>query len=1082
MMVVLAAMVLGAVSMNRLPVDLFPEVDIPYVSVVTIYPGASPSEIESQIADELEEEFTSLSDLESMKSDSLESVSFIILEFSTEADLEEKAADVRDKVEAIKNQLPEDAEDPKVLKFDIGSFPIMFAAISAPRSLSEVRKTADDIVKPYMERIPGIASVGISGGLEREIHVNVNRDKLYGYNLSILQVVEALAKDNLDIPAGRIKRGTDESLVRVLGEYGSVEEIGDVNIVSPMGIVKIRDIADVQDSFKDVKTYSRLNGENAVSLQIIKQSDANTVAVSQHAKEAMKELSGKSVELDKKEDEKQQEVEGLLPDDYQIAIAMDMSKFIVDALRDVKTNLIYGCIFATLMVLLFLRDSRSTFIVFLAIPISIISTFMPVYAAGFSINFMSLMGLALAVGTLVDNSIVVLENIFRHLEKGKSPMDAARDGVKEVGLAVIVSGTTNVCVYMSVAFMSGMIGSFFREFGLTIAFATMFSIFTAFTLTPALSSRIFKPIVDSNGNHLNNGGNGLATKILTYIFFPVVIVFKYIIFPAFDFLFNGIQKRYPSILGFCIRVRWVPVTVVVILLVSAGMVAKQIPQEFVPQADQGELYVLYEMPAYASLDDTNRVAKQVEDMLSEIPEVSVYSTTVGEKIGRGSTEEQSDPRYGWTTVRLVSLKQRDKSTEDIVKLLRGKVADIPDATFQVSQSSMGGPPGELPMMIDVNGPDRDTLIRVAEEVEKIVKNTPGALDVSSSWAGGKAEIQIYPDKEKMASMGVDIATLGYTVRTSLEGDDSVQFSENGEEYDIRVRFDEEERADVRDVCNIPIMTPNGSVKLSNLADVKQELGPVTLTRKNGEPSIRIQGNLGDKTIAEVIKSVDEQLKEKDILPSGYTVDYEGHYSEMEEMGKEMGLAIGLAILFVFMVMAAQFESLLYPFVVMFTLPLTFIGVAWSLFLSGRTLNMMTQIAIVMLIGIVVNNGILLVDFINQRRGWGMARNNAIMRAGVVRLRPILITSFSTMSAMLPSAIFAGSGGGFRTPMAIVAIGGMLVSTFLTLVFIPVMYTLIDDLPRLFQRIFMGKKLEPVWDEDGDVTGLSGIEQFRGDEY
>lgn len=1027
-MLILSMVVLGAAAITKLPVELFPKVDFPVVTVVTVYPGASPHEMENLITEKLEDEFKSLSDLKTFTSESLESVSFVMLEFTSDSDLDAKAADVRDKVESLKRNLPDDAEDPMVMTFDLDSFPIMFAAVSAPRSLSEVRKTTEDVVKEYIERVPGVAAVGLSGGLEREIHVNVNRDKLSGYNLSILQVVQALAKDNLNVPAGKIKKGTDESIVRVIGEYVDVEEIENVNIPSPMGLIKIKDIATVKDGFKDIANYARLNGNNAISLQVQKRSGANTAAVSDAVKKAIAELTGTEVNGHGKAKGKGAAAatkKAVLPADYDIRVGNDMSRFITDALKDVKESLFYGILFATLMVFLFLRDLRTTFIIFLAIPVSIISTFLPMYVAGFTINFMSLMGMALAVGTLVDNSVVVLENIFRHVEMGKKAMEAAADATNEVGLAVLVSGTTNICVYMSVAFMSGTTGAFFKEFGLTIAFATIFSIIVAFTLTPALASRMLKE---------RKGG---AIKGM-----------------------NRMQKSYLGVLTFCMNKRYVPVIIILLLFASAMVVIKKVPSEYVPASDQGELYVIYELPSYAALDDTNRVSLDVEKLVSAIPEVSTYITVVGSKITRGSLEGQSQARYGYTSVRLVEFENRKRSTEEIVRLLRRQVAGIPDSRFQVIQSNMGGPPGELPLVMDVTGPDLATLIPLAERVQKIVENTPGAMDITSSWQKGKKEIQVIPDKTKMASMGLDVATVGYTTRVSLEGDDTVKYKVGGDEYDVRIRFDGSMRESVDDVKNIPLMTAGGAIRLDNVAQIEQTLGPVNISRKDGRPSISIQGNLGDATIAEVANSIRDTVAEEDFLPVGYKLEFGGQMSEMEEMGLEMFLSMILAILFVYMVMAAQFESFVHPFVVMFTLPLTFIGVAWALFLTGKTMNMMSMIGIVMLIGIVVNNGIIFIDFINQLRAQGVPRDEAVLQAGPLRLRPILITSLTTICGMLPAAFLSGSGGGFRTPMAITALGGMVVSSALTLIFIPVIYTLFDDFMRFFKKL-MGAKLENV---------------------
>ncbi|MFH1538951.1 MAG: efflux RND transporter permease subunit, partial [bacterium] len=710
-MVVMAVVVLGLFAVMRLPVELFPKIDIPYVTVVTIYPGASPEEIETLITDKLEDELSAISDLKSMTSESQENFSMIALEFKVEASLDAKAADVRDKVNSIKYLLPDDAEDPIVYKLDLDSFPIMFFSVSSTRPPIEVRKTAEDIIKKKMEQIPGVATVAILGGREREIQIDVDRNRLASKNLNILQVVEALRKDNLNVPVGKLKKGTEESLVRVIGEFTTVEEIGAVEIPTPMGNVRIRDIAEVKDSYKDIDHYARLMGKNAVSLSVQKQSGANTAAVSFAA---VKELE----KLDKS-----------LPD-YNVSLVSDLSSFIKDAVKDVRTNLFYGALFATIMIILFLRDGRSSFIIFLAIPTAIISTFMPIYSVGFTINFMSLMGLAIAVGTLVDNSTVVLENIYRHLEMGKSPPEAAHDGVREVGLAVMASGLTNICVYLPVAFMSGMVGQFFKEFGFTVAFATAFSIFIAFTLTPSLGARILKAKIDKNGNKrepskaspgvvfpgliiiglilyfglgkaipaINEGalaaGGGVG---MLAVFAEIVIgvllaipAFKMVIFPAFDAGYAVVERNYPKVLEFALRRRAVVMGMVTALFLVSVFITTRLGFEFVGQGDTGEFQVMVEMPPYASLDDTDAVIRKVEKMIEKIPELEVMSSAVGAR-ETGTGTQSSDPGYGYVKAKLVPFKKRKRSTDEVMQSLRTQVADIPDAIFQISQASMGGP-------------------------------------------------------------------------------------------------------------------------------------------------------------------------------------------------------------------------------------------------------------------------------------------------------------------------------------------------------------------------------------------------------
>jgi HAE1 family hydrophobic/amphiphilic exporter-1 len=1073
-MVILAIVVLGINAYTRLPVELFPKVDIPWVTVVTVYPGANPEEIETQVTDKLEDELSSLADLKSMKSDSEENLSMIALEFDVGVNLDAKAADVRDKVAAAKHLLPDDSEDPIVLKLDLDSFPIMFFSVSSNRPPIEVRKTAEDIIKKRLEQVPGVATVALLGGKEREIHIDIDRNRLAAKNLNILQVVEALGRDNLNVPVGKVKHGTDESLVRVVGEYATVGEIRGVEIPTQLGMVKISEIATVTDSYKEVDQYARLMGENAVNLSLQKQSGANTVEVSNRA---LKEM----LKLEKE-----------LPD-FNVKLTSDMSRFIKDAVSDVQQNLLYGALFATIMIILFLRDARSTFIIFLAIPVAIIGTFMPIYTAGFTINFMSLMGLAISVGTLVDNSTVVLENIFRHLEMGKKPQDAARDGIKEVGLAVIASGSTNICVFLPMAFMSGMVGQFFKEFGFTVAFATIFSIFVAFTLTPALAAKLLKPQEGGANGAKKQPPNGfivilalLAMAGATYtgltIGLPMVkealtgqgginlvmgfaitavstlvfvIGFIYGLFPAFDKFFGAIQAGYPAVLKFCVHkwTRYVVILAVTVMFASAIFIMAKglVGFEFVGEGDTGEFQVIVEMPPYATLGDTDNVVRKVETIVQKLPEFEVMSSTVGAQIS-GSGTQSSDPNYGYIMVKLTDFKDRDRTTNQILQEMRKKVATIPDALFQISQASMGGPPGQLDLNVEVNGPNMDTLVALSDKIEKIVKSTEGTIDVNNSWKIGKQEVRVEFNKKKLKEYGLDIATVSMTMRAAIEGDDSIKFRDMGDEYDIKVRFQPDQRMRVEDIGDITLPTMSGPVKISSISTIYQEQGPVGISRKNGIREITIGGNLAGRPLGTVQKEIQEKIDEMK-MPPGYNVHFAGQSEDMEEMNMQMGLAMGLAILFVYMVMAAQFESFFYPFVIMFTLPLTFIGVVWGLYLGRMTMNMMSMTGIVMLIGIVVNNAIIYIDFVNQYREKGMERNEAIQAAGPVRLRPILITSLTTICGMMPAAFMQGSGGGFRQPMAVAALGGMVVSSMLTLLVIPTMYTIVDDIVSFCGRIF-----------------------------
>ncbi len=1035
-MVIMSFVVVGLFSFSRLGIDIFPEIEFPYVVATVIYPGAGPEEMESQVCEPIEEEVSAIGGIKHVTSVSQEGLALIIMEFDLKMDVDLVAIDVKDKIDLIRQNLPEDIWDPIIQKFDPASMPIINLALSSPRSLDETYRLADKTVKTGLSRVRGLAEIQLTGGLEREIQVNLSRRKLRAYNLSAQLVTAFIGAENLNIPAGHIIEGRKQITVRLAGEFDDLDDIRNIRI--PIGhgrTVRLDQLGWVEDSFKEQRDRARFNGETSVGIELIKRADANTVEV---ANDVYREID---------------RIRTMLPPDVKLDIARDRSQFIKDSVNDVLGNMIIGILLTAAVLFLFLHSISSTVIAAVAMPTSIISTFILIDFAGFTLNMMSLMALAISVGILVANSIVVLENIERYKKQGLKSAEASSKGTGEIAVAVAAATLTNIVVFTPMAFMSGIVGQFFKQFGLTVAFATLFSLLVSFTLTPMMASRrigrvVYVAFAAAVLLLIQRQFGTDVTLLLLLVVILGVLAHVYGLLRKFaqlwDRFYDNLAKDYRESLQWALKHRFLVLSAVTLLLVgSLALVGfGLIGSEFFPAADQGEFSISIELPVGTSLDATDRVVNEVGRRVGGRRYVkSVYAAT-----GRSESGEfgGGGTHLGVIVVQMVDADLRPMSTADFINDLRPDLADLPGAKLTIREtSSMGGGGGEADIQVEITGQDIDYLNVIADSVITFMNQVGGLYNIESSWKLGKPELRVIPRRQYLSDRGMSPGALGMTLRNLIEGDVASKYREGGDEYDIRVKLDEAELQKAEDVENIYVKAKDDQITLNELTDVEYAEGPTTINHKDKLRMVTVSADIGRGTLGEKVGELRKLTDELD-LKTGYMVNYGGMAEFMTEAFSELFKALILAVILTYMLLAAILESYKHPFTIMLTLPLGLIGVLLALFITNNTISMLSLMALVMLVGIVVNNGILLIDYTNVLRSRGRGLNEAILEACPVRLRPVIMTNVATALGMLPLALGFGAGGEFRAPMAIVAIGGLLTSTMFTLYVIPVIY-------RLFER-------------------------------
>jgi HAE1 family hydrophobic/amphiphilic exporter-1 len=1105
LMVFSALAVLGWTAASKMRVELNPNVNFPFVTIVTIYPGAGPREVETLISKPIEDAVNGINGVKNVTSVSQEGISVVSIEFNLGVNSSEAAADVREKVDAIRASLPRDALSPTISKFDINAVPVLYYGMSSERPSKQLRYIAEEIVTNRLARVPGVASVTVLGGDKREIRVEVDQGRLDAYGLNIMQVVQALQAANLNVPGGRIEEQRREYAIRVVGEFENLDQIRNVRIpvtnrMNPMAapnVIHLSDVAQVKDGVAERTEGARVNQRNTVGIIITKAADANTVEVCEGVKK----------EIDRLKQE--------LPRDIEFALTQDESKFVLESLTDLRVALFLAIFLAVSIVYLFLHNIRGTFIVSLALPTSIVSTFLVMYGFGFTLNTMTMLALSLAVGILVDDSIVVLENIFRHLTQGEEPAEAALNGRSEIGLAAITITLVDVVVFVPIAFMGGITGQFFRSFGITVATATLFSLLVSFTLTPMLASRWFRAgeqveakrgvfaAFDRFYHWLDmlyrrvleralrrrwlviGVGNGLLIGILLVI--TGSLVGKNFIVPAASFAgFSAIFGFLFWLLALIWRSNRKPLFVagwgtfiMAVAFFLSGLLGSAVgrpllPFRFAPDQDQGIIQITVEMPAGTSLAATDRVLMRIEEAIFSKPslrqDIANVFTSIGNTssgfFGSGSrgpqygelqitcAEKQSlgDKLIGW----MPWVKQpylRTRSSAEIADEIRREIGTIPGAKIKVNAVSGFRGGGGAPILIELTGQDTELLVRTAEQVMAVVSPIEGIVDPDISWKLGKPELQVRVDAEKAASVGMSVAQVASALRTYIEGNTDTKFREAGKEYDIRVQLRKEQRQNIDTISTLVIGYFNGRpVRLSDVATVEMTSGPTKIDRKNRQRLVTFTAYLkpgyspGNMQLV-----INEALAKANLPPPGVQLKWSGEIQVQQEEGAFLGQALLLAIVLVYMLMAALFESLLMPLTIMLSLPQAMIGALLALVITGNSLNIVSMIGIIMLMGLVTKNAILLVDYTNTLRSRGLPRLQALLEAGPTRLRPILMTTFAMVFGMLPVALAIGRGSEFRAPLGIAVIGGLLLSTLLTLVVIPCVYTVFDDMGNWIAR-------------------------------
>ncbi len=1017
-MMVLALVVLGLFSYIKLSIDQYPNVDFPFVTITTILAGAGPEQMETEVTKKVEDAANTVEGVNHITSYSQEGVSIVVIEFKLEIDGRSATQDVRDKVAAIRADMPDGIEDPIIQRFDPASQPIFSLTVSGKRPEKEITTYTRDVIKKRVENVPGVGNVEVVGGAEREVNIEVDAVKLQAYKLSIQDVITAISISNMEVPAGSLIQGKRQILLRTIGKFKNVVDFNKVIVTSPGGKpVYLSDVARVVDGVKERTSLTRYNGISAVSLEIKKQSGGNTVEVADAIRKQFAKI--------------QQE----LPADLTISIARDNSTRIRDSVNDVLFDIFYGGFLAVVVVFLFLANMRATIISAIALPTSIIASFIVMYALNFTLNMMSLLALSLAVGLLIDDAIVVIENIYRHMKMGKDSIQAAKDATAEIGLAVMATTFTIVAVFVPVAFIPGLIGRFFFQFGITVSVSVLVSLFVAFTLTPMLSSRW----LDKEDEEYDPKKAGILKRFLHW----------------FNHQFEVLSERYKGAIRWSLTRRFTVLFGAIAVFFLSLFCIRFLGTSFFPSSDESEFTMNVQSAPGSSLEQTSDLCQRIEKLLNERKEVTSILTTIG--AGNDPVTKAS------ILVKVVKKKDRDKSTEQISDEIRKIVTQVPGATVDFTTSH--GPGGAQKMYaMSIRGPNIDTLKILSDKVEKIVRQTKGTVDISNSLTLSKPEYRIRIDRDRASELGLNVASIASSVRAMVDGAVASQYQEGDEQYDVRVRLAKKDRTWLEDIRNLAIKGNKDDaakqkivVPVGYVASVDQAVGPSKIDRYDRQREIRVEANLLGRQLGEVMADVQKETA-KIQLPVGYTMGVVGMGEMQKESFSNILLSLFLAIIFVYIVLAAQFESFTYPFAIMFALPMSLIGAVIALIIFHSALSVMSLIGIIMLMGLVTKNGILLVDYTNTLRGHGHSRTEALIQAGATRLRPILMTTFAMIFGMVPVAFAMGEGSEFRSPMGQAVIGGLITSTFLTLFIVPVVYSLIDDFTwkKLFRKLHLVK--------------------------
>ncbi|HPI12993.1 MAG TPA: efflux RND transporter permease subunit [Spirochaetota bacterium] len=1022
MMIFVALIVLGYVGFSKMPLDLLPDIEFPIAAVITEYKGVGPKEIESTVTRRLEESLAGINNIDYITSTSKEGMSLIGVRFIWGTDMSLAVSDIRERIDIIKKFLPEGIETPVVLKFDVSMMPIMVLSVSGSKDSSYLREYAEDNLKNLLEQIDGVASAVPIGGQKREVRVELVKNRMEAYDISIETVVGMVGLENMNVAGGDIKSPHRKYTLRTKGEFESLEDIRNMVVSVKNGTpIYLKDVARVYDAPAERKELVRLNGENGVVIRMTKQSDKNTVIV---ARDIMKQL---------------EVIRKTLPRGMEITPIFNQAEYIERSIDNVIDSAWQGGIIAILVVFIMLRNLRSALILGLSIPVSIVATFIAMYYFDISLNMMSMGGLALGVGMLIDNSIVILENIFRFREKGARPNEAARLGADEMAMAITASTLTNLCVFIPFFFTTGLAGQLFRQMALTITFSQLCSLAVALTLVPMMSARFIKTITVRH-----TGRTAFLNDLFSWS----------------EGMFTRLERFY------ALTIRWAlghrrRVVLFSALAVVAGLALIPLAgMEFMPEQDQEQVVFTAKLPIGTNLDTTESVMRMVEERVLKVVrrnEYRVVSVRAGYGEGFAAAFGETTDHTAKIEMRLVSVSKRDRSEHDIREAVRKAVADVPGVTFNFAVEGQGLSMGGGPQIsIEIYGYDFDQAQEYSQQIKNAITGIPGLKDAEISREEGLPELVIVVNREKASKMGLNASYVANLIKDNVAGKIASIYRHEGKEYDIFVRLREEDRKSLDDIKSLLVRTPVGaSVPLGNIIEVSSSSGPTTIQRKKQERVIYINCKAVGRDLNSVARDIQAKI---DTLPKprNFYVQIAGAFKDMQESFRDLGLALLLAIVLIYIIMAAQFESYLYPFIIMFSVPTLIFGVMIFLFLTGTTFNVVSFMGILMLSGIVVNNSIVLVDYTNILKARGLPTREALMEAGSKRLRPILMTTFTTILALVPMSLGLGEGAELSAPLARTVMGGMSSSFIFTLLFVPVVYSLFEDLSARVKKSFSGR--------------------------
>jgi len=997
--------VLGLLSYSRLSYELIPKFDAPLIFASTVYPGASPAEVENNVTKKVEDALASLENITSIRSSSFESVSSVIVEFKQGTDVNISLQDAQRKLNAVLASLPDDVEAPVLSKFSSSEFPIMQISATGNMRPADLYDLIKQRVKPALSRVEGVGQISLVGGQEREIKVLVNRDKLEDHGLSLLQFVQAVQQANLEFPTGKIKSENAQIQVRLSGKLLDLDEIRQLVIAnnprtgSP---VRLIDVAEVRDEQKEITDISRLNGDNAIGIIVQKQTDANAVAVSEGIQKEMENLSTLY------EEEK-----------LDFKIASNSSDFTISAVDAVVHDIELAIILVALVMLIFLHSLRNAVIVMVAIPASLVATFIGMYLFGFTLNLMTLLAMSLVIGILVDDSIVVLENIYRHLEMGKNRRQAALDGRQEIGFTALSITLVDVVVFVPIALSGGIVGNIMGQFAWVVVFSTLMSLLVSFTVTPMLASRF---------SRLEN----LSEKNVVGFFFI-----------AFERMLDNLTSRYAKVLKWALGHKAIVLIATLIIFIgSFGLVGGGfIGTAFFTQSDRGEFIISVELPKDATLKETNLAVHQVEKYLNQQPEVINIFSTIGRSTGMVS---QGTPYIAEVNVKMVPKEERKERADVYAQRLRNELErNIPGAKIATTQVSFFGGADEAPIQVILSSAELKDALKYANEVAAILKKIPGAVDVEVSVEEGSPELRVQINRDRMAELGLNLQIVGATMQTAFSGNTNAKFRDGEYEYDINILLDDFDRKNLEDVAHLVFMNTRGEkIRLEQFAEIIQTTGPSMLERKDRAASVTVKSQvLGRPT-----GTIGEELKAmigKTPPPKNVELAYDGELKFQAEGFGTLGIAFGAAILFVYLIMVALYDNWIYPFVVLFSIPVAMVGALLAMALAMQTMDIFSMVGIIMLVGLVAKNAILIVDFTNQLKAEGKSALEALMESGQIRLRPILMTTIAMVFGMLPIALATGAGAEWKNGLAWALVGGLTSSMILTLVVVPVVYYLVD---------------------------------------